>query len=91
MPVDVLTRIEIRRPSDGVTAFAQDPDRTSDGYETSARWSGRRPRRSPWAAAAPLWLASSYIVGHRGDPAQPRRAQLLFGAGVPLDGDAAGR
>ena len=50
MPVDVLTRIEIRRPPNGVAAFAQDPDGTPDGYETSARWSGRRPRRSPWAA-----------------------------------------
>ena len=47
MPVDVLTRIEIRRPSDGVAAFAQDPDRTSDGCEASARWSGRRRRRGP--------------------------------------------
>ena len=43
MPVDVLTRIEIRRPPNGVAAFAQDPDWTPDGYETSARWSGRRP------------------------------------------------
>ena len=60
--VDVLTRIEIRRPPDVVAAFAQDPDRAPDGYENI--------RSVEWQTPPPLAVGSrlafvAHFLGRR--------------------------